>query len=85
LSTVGDRLVTQGDSLPHSDPPMTASEIVGQVVSILRDGRNIPPQQSHWQRALASILRHSDFCARMTQRIGRRLQLLRKMELLWAS
>lgn len=85
LSTIGDRFITQGDSLPHSDPPVTASEIVGQVVSILRDGQSISPQQSGWQRAVSAILRHSDFCTRMTLRIGRRLQLLRSMELLWAS
>jgi hypothetical protein len=85
LSAVGDRLITQGDSLPHPDPPMTTSEIVGQVVSILRDGHSVSPQQSRWQRTLSAILRRSDFCTRMTLRIGRRLQLLRSMELLWAS
>jgi signal peptidase len=84
-SVVGDRLITRGDSLPHCDPSVTASDIVGQVVSILRNGRSIFPDQSWWQRALSSILRHSDFCTRMTLRIGRRWQRLRCRELLWAS
>lgn len=83
-SAVGDRLITQGDSMPQCDPPFTASEILGRVVSILRDGRNIPVEQSRWQRAASAILRRSDFCMRMTLRIGRRWHRVLGTELLWA-
>jgi len=83
-SIAGDRIVTQGDSMPQRDPPFAAAEILGQVVAILRDGRDIPLQQSPGQRFASSILRRSDFCLRMTLRIGRRCQWLRHMELLWA-
>jgi signal peptidase I len=82
---LGDHLITQGDSLPHCDSPVSASEVIGQLVDIHRRGRRISPEPLFWQRAISPILRHSDFCTRMTLRIGRRLQLLRKMELLWAS
>ena len=82
---LGDRLITQGDSVPHCDSPVSASEVIGQLVGILRNGRRISPEPLFWQRAISPILRHSDFCTRMTLRIGRRLQLLRSMELLWAS
>lgn len=84
VKTVSDRLITQGDSMPQCDPPFAASEILGQVVAILRNGRNIPLQQSLWQRAVSAILRRSDFCLRMTLRIGRRWHRVRRMELLWA-
>jgi hypothetical protein len=83
-SIAGDRLITQGDSLPHSDPPVTSSELVGQVVSILRGGRDVPLKQSHWRRVLSAILRRSDFCLRMTLRAGRRWHRLRNQELVWA-
>ncbi len=81
----GELLVTRGDSLLHNDRPFQAENVVGQVISILRNGRRLSPEQSAWQRALSSILRHSDFCTRMVLRVGRRLQRLRSMELLWAS
>ena len=76
----GDRILTRGDSLPQCDPPVCAAEILGEVVSILRHGRHVPVEQSRRQRALASILRRSDFCARMTLRAGRRLHRLRSPE-----
>jgi hypothetical protein len=84
VTSVGDHLITQGDSMPQGDPPFTTSEILGRVVSILRNGRDMPLEQSLWQRAVSAILRRSDFCMRMTLRIGRRWQRLRRMELLWA-
>ena len=71
--------------MPQCDPPFTTSEILGQVVSILRNGRNISLEQTFWQRAVSAILRRSDFCMRMTLRIGRRWHGIRRMELLWAS
>jgi hypothetical protein len=82
MSSADDQLITQGDSLPHCDPPISPFEIVGQVVSILRNGRSIRIEQLFWRYAFGSILRHSDFCTRMTLRIGRRWQRLRSMELL---
>jgi signal peptidase len=84
-SVLGDCLIVQGDSLPQSDPPMAASDIVGQVVSIVRNGRSIPLEQTWWQASLGSLLRRSDFCTRMTLRFGRRWQRLRSLELIWAS
>lgn len=84
MSVDGDRVITQGDSMPQRDPSLTLSEIQGKVVSILRNGREIPLEQSLWQHVVSAILRHSDFCVRMTLRIGRRWHRLRRMELLWA-
>lgn len=84
VKSVGDRLITQGDSMPQCDPPFSQSEILGQVVSISRHGRSVPLEQALWQRAASSTLRRSDFCVRMTLRIGRRWHRLRRMELLWA-
>jgi signal peptidase len=85
IRRTGDRLITRGDSLLHSDPPVHGSEVVGPVTSILRNGRHISPEQSFWQRAGSSILRRSDFSTRMTLRLGRLLRRLRPTEMSWAS
>jgi hypothetical protein len=61
----GDHLIARGDSLPGFDPPVREFEIVGQVVSIFRNGRYIDLEQSIWQRGVAWILRRSDFCTRI--------------------
>ncbi len=84
-SIAGDYLITQGDSLPHCDSPVSASEVIGQLVGILRNGRRISPEPLFWQRAISPILRHSDFCTRMTLRLGRRLRRSGGEETLWAS
>ena len=81
----GERLVTRGDSLLHSDPPAHGAEIVGRVSCILRQGRRISPAQTFWQREVASILRRSDFTMRMTLRLGRLLRHLSPTEISWAS
>jgi len=60
-----NQLVTQGDSVPACDPPVNASEVVGQVIAISRNGRLIPVGFSFWRRNVASVLRHSDFCLRL--------------------
>src|SRR5271165_1041992 len=42
----GACLITRGDSLPDNDPPIGASEIVGEVVFLERNGRLIRPRQT---------------------------------------
>jgi signal peptidase I len=81
----GDHLVTRGDARPFNDPPVKAIEILGHVVSIDRNGRQIHPEQSFWQRAISSILSRSDFSTRLTLALSRRLRRLREMQMQWAS
>src|SRR5271157_314954 len=42
----GDLLTTRGDSLECDDPPITESDIVGQVVYLVRNGRRVHLKQS---------------------------------------
>jgi signal peptidase I len=70
----GYLLITRGDTLQNDDPPIQASDIVGQVVSLVRNGRPVNLRHTPWQRFSSSVLRRSDFCLRMTLRLGRRLQ-----------
>jgi hypothetical protein len=60
-----DHLITRGDSLLSSDPPVRPGEVVGRVVSILRNGHGIRPERSPVSRILSLILRRSDFSSRL--------------------
>ena len=67
----GDVLITRGDSLSDEDRPFREDEVLGEVVSILRDGRPIAPYQDWWLSACSWILRHSELCTRMLLRLRR--------------
>lgn len=69
----GDRLIARGDSVPSFDPPIHATEIVGQVVGVSRAGRAVNPEWHLWQRVFSSILRNSNLCMRATLFVSRRL------------
>jgi hypothetical protein len=66
VSRVGNHLITRGDSLCNYDRPFRVDEVVGQVVSILRDGKEIPvqPTLSLPSRSVAWLMRHSGLCMR---------------------
>jgi hypothetical protein len=44
---------------------------LGEVVSILRDGRPVDPSPAWWHGASSWILRHSELCTRMLLRLRR--------------
>jgi signal peptidase I len=69
-----DSLITRGDSLPCDDPPVQASEIVGRVVRVMRDGRVISLEQSFPQRITARLLRSSGVARRLTVAVVRRVR-----------
>jgi signal peptidase I len=59
LRISGGVIYTRGDSLPLCDPPVNAGEVIGQVESILRNGRRLDPTPTFWQRITAWLLRRS--------------------------
>ncbi len=65
----GSALITRGDSLPFTDPPV-GSELLGRVVGVIRDGREIQlqPGLSLPLRLLAWLVRHSGWCMRLCVR-----------------
>jgi signal peptidase I len=69
----GEQLVTRGDSVPSLDPPIPASEVVGVVTAIHRNGRPIGLGFSLWKRAVAFVLRHSEWCTRLYLSLSCRL------------
>lgn len=71
VAKCGDGFVTRGDSLPYEDRPFRDDEVLGEVVSILREGRPVDPSPAWWHSAGSWILRHSELCTRMLLRLRR--------------
>ena len=61
------RLVTQGDSLPNPDPPISSSELLGRVSEIIRGAQCIHPLaiQAGAARFIANLLRHCSSLSRL--------------------
>jgi signal peptidase I len=60
-------LQTQGDAVPCPDSPVSGSELMGKVSSIVRNGKCIEPDKSLRlpERAVASLFRRSAIVARV--------------------
>jgi signal peptidase I len=71
----GNRIVTRGDARPCLDAPVLAVEILGCVETVTRSGRTVNPRLSLWKKAIASVLRRSEwftwFFLRFSSRIRR--------------
>ena len=79
-----DSVITRGDSVHHDDLPVSESEIVGQVVSVVRRGRPVSQCLSLPQRIASAILRHSDLCVRATLLMAGYSRQARNEEISWA-
>jgi hypothetical protein len=66
----GSQLITRGDALPDRDAPVRASEVLGVVVEIIRDGsRSVPARPpSAAQRMAALAIRRSGAVYRLVLR-----------------
>jgi signal peptidase I len=71
----GDCLITRGDSHLREDPPFGDEEALGEVVSILRNGRPVDLTPAWWHRIFSWTLRHSELCTRMVLRLRRSINL----------
>jgi hypothetical protein len=67
VKSSGRAIHTRGDALPYTDPIVAEHELLGRVSCIVRDGRRIHPSKkvSVSQRAVAGLVRSSDFAARV--------------------
>ena len=71
----GDHLITRGDSHLWDDPPFGEDEFLGEVVSILRNGRPVALTPAWWHRIFSWTLRHSELCTRIVLRLRRSINL----------
>ncbi|MGA8214526.1 MAG: S24 family peptidase [Candidatus Sulfotelmatobacter sp.] len=62
---------TRGDAMPHNDPPVAASELLGRVSGVRRANRSFVPSRrlSPLQSALACMLCRSNLFRNLTLRI----------------
>jgi hypothetical protein len=73
------RLITRGDTALKCDPPMSSDEILGSVVSVSRDGHEVPVVSSRRAKMLSFGIRHSGFLRRVILKVH---ALRRRSELL---
>lgn len=68
LSDTPARIVTRGDAMPVPDMPISETDLLGRVTSIVRNGISIQPRRSLRlsERVIASLVRRSTFAARVT-------------------
>ena len=71
---LSDHLITRGDSLPGDDQPTMEPDLLGQVVSIVRNGRTVDLRQSAVQRLGSAVVRRSKFWLRVTLRLRQYLE-----------
>lgn len=64
------RLITQGDRLCHDEPPVSSRELLGLVVSIDRDNRNVELAPHGSNSLFARLLRASDRATYLYLRLG---------------
>jgi hypothetical protein len=62
---------TQGDALPHEDPPVLEPQFLGQVISITRYGKSVRLSRSNmfWSGFLQWSIRNCTFLATSFMRI----------------
>jgi signal peptidase I len=65
-------LITRGDRLRHDDPPVSSQELLGRVVSVERDNRNIELAPHGSKGQFARLLRASDRVTYLYLRLGAR-------------
>lgn len=85
ISILDGCLITRGDSLPQDDPPTMGPDLLGQVVSIVRNGRSVDLRQSAMQRLGSVVVRRSKFWLRVTLRMGQWLERALSREVSWET
>ncbi len=67
---------TRGDAMAQLDPPVLNRELLGRVVSILRNGKCIEPSRKIdvAKRSVAALVRHSEAAARVVVTVHGMLQ-----------
>lgn len=65
IAKCGDVVITRGDSLSYADPPFGDAEVLGAVVSVVRDGRPVSVPSAWWHPVASWIVQRSELCTRI--------------------
>lgn len=63
------RLITRGDAAVKCDPPKSPQEILGSVVSVFRDGHQVPVVSSRTRKLLSFGIRHWELLRRVVLKV----------------
>ncbi len=77
----GSQFITRGDSLYNFDRPFQEDEILGRVVTIVRDGRQVNSKLAWWHGLVCFILRRSQWFMRQLFRLKKLRCSARKLPL----
>jgi signal peptidase I len=63
----GEQIHTQGDAVSSADAPLSSSDLIGRVSMIVRNGKlvRLRGSQRATDRALSTVVRRSEFAARV--------------------
>ena len=64
VSGDGNRFVTRGDSMPGPDPAFPANSLLGIMVSVHRDGREVEICRRPWTRVMGLVFCNSSIARR---------------------
>lgn len=72
VGRAGRHLLTQGDTVPLQDAPVSETELLGVVLSVTRRGKSarLPADRSRAGRLVAGLVRRSSRVNRILQRLG---------------
>jgi hypothetical protein len=70
VSLFATHLITQGDTLAEPDFPVTANELLGKVIQVIRRGKTIHQSKPGWPaRIAAALFRRSAVASRLFTRV----------------
>jgi signal peptidase len=80
-------LTTRGDRLPHDDPPVFRSDLVGKVTALERNGRQIAPDErlNASDRVLGRVLRFSEWATVLFVRLAALRRALTEERIAWQT
>jgi len=68
---------TRGDAMPQMDPPISDRELLGRVVSIVRNGKSLEPRAFNAaSRSVAALVRRTPAAARVAVAMHEALESL---------
>ncbi|MGA8631481.1 MAG: S26 family signal peptidase [Terracidiphilus sp.] len=70
----GQSVIARGDARPCFDDPVSVDDIVGEVESVVRDGRTVSTRLSLWNSMIAALMRRSEWWARFYMRLRSKIR-----------
>jgi signal peptidase I len=70
----GQSVIARGDARPCFDDPVSVDDIVGEVESVVRDGRTVSTGLSLSNSVIAALMRRSEWCTQFYMRLRSKIR-----------